>query len=174
VRRWRRAALVAALLFAGGFAYARFWWGPGPEALALERRLREQARLRDGAGEGLLVGVPAGVAERLVGEAVAAFGSGIRVTLRDLRFRKADEVQARFIVEAMAAGCVPVLQPSWEGLFGKAAVYCEPSDVERQISDLHQDVERYLDLQSRGVAWAETHHGHGLLAEAWARIKSEN
>jgi len=116
VRRWRRAALVAALLFAGGFAYARFWWGPGPEALErqrlevrrlgerLERRLREQARLRDGAGEGLLVGVPAGVAERLVGEAVAAFGSGIRVTLRDLRFRKADEVQARLLLGRRTVG----------------------------------------------------------------------
>jgi hypothetical protein len=110
LRHWRRAALVAALLFAGGFAYARFWWGPGPEALErrrlevqrlgerLERRLREQARLRAGAGESLLVGVPAGVAERLAGEAVAAFGGGIRVTLRDLRFRKSDEVRARLLL----------------------------------------------------------------------------
>jgi hypothetical protein len=116
VRQWKRAALLALLLFVGGFAYARFWWGPGPEALErqrlevrqlgdrLERRLREQARLRDGAGESLLVGVPAGVAERLAGEAVAAFGSGIRVTLRDLRFRKSDEVQARLLLGTRSVG----------------------------------------------------------------------
>ncbi len=116
MRRWTRAALVAAALFAAGFGYARFWWGPGPEALErqrrevrrlserLERRLREQARLRDSAGESVLVGVPAGVAERLAGEALAGLGSGIKVTLRDLRFRKADEVQARLLLGKRTVG----------------------------------------------------------------------
>jgi hypothetical protein len=116
LRRWTRAVLAAVALFAGGFAYARFWWGPGPEALErqrrevlrlgerLERRLREQARLRDSAGASVLVGVPAGVAERLAGEAVVGFGSGIRVTLRDLRFRKSDEVRARVLLGRRTVG----------------------------------------------------------------------
>jgi len=116
VKRWKRAALAAALLFAGGFAYARFWWGPGPEALErqraevqrlserLERRLRERARLHDSAGDSILVGVPAGVAERLAGEAVSGLSSGIRLTLRDLRFRKADELRARLLVGRRSVG----------------------------------------------------------------------
>jgi hypothetical protein len=110
-----RKLLVAGLLFAAGFAYARFWWGPGPEALErqrrevqrlgerLERRLREQSRLRDGS-ESVLVGVPSGVAERLVGEALAGFGSGIRITLRDLKFRKADEVRAQLLLGRRTVG----------------------------------------------------------------------
>lgn len=116
MRHWRRAALVAAVLFAGGFGYARFWWGPGPEALErqrrevqrlgerLERRLRDEARLRDGAGASVLVGVPTAVAERLAGEAVAGFGAGIKVTLRDLRFRKSDEVRARVLLGRRSVG----------------------------------------------------------------------
>lgn len=111
---------MAALLVAGGFAYARFWWGPGPEALErqrrevrelgerLERRLRERERLREGesggGGESLLVGVPVGLAERFVGQAVRGLASGIRVSLRDLRFRKADEVQARLLVGRRTVG----------------------------------------------------------------------
>lgn len=116
MRRLRRAALAAVLLVAGGFGYARYWWGPGPEALERERRavhrlaqqlearLREQARLRDGAGESVLVGIPAGVAERLAGEALGGLGSGIRVELRDLRFRKADELRARLLAGRRTIG----------------------------------------------------------------------
>ena len=116
MRRWLRAASIAAVLFAGGFAYERFWWGPGPEALErqrhevqrlaeqLERRLRERARLRDSAGASVLIGVPAGVAERLAGEAVTGLASGIRLELRDLRFRKADEVRARVLLGRRSVG----------------------------------------------------------------------
>jgi hypothetical protein len=116
VRRWRLAAAGAALLFAGGFAYARFWWGPGPEALERQRRevkrlggrleqmLRERARLRDAAGENVLVGVPAGVAERLAGDAVTGLAPGIRITLRDLRIRKEDELRARLLFGRRSVG----------------------------------------------------------------------
>ena len=116
MRRWVRAAFAAAVLLAGGFAYARFWWGPGPEALErqrrevqrlgewLERRLRERARLHDSAGDSVLVGVPAGVAERLAGEAVTGLASGIRLTLRDLRFRKSDELRARLLLGRRSVG----------------------------------------------------------------------
>jgi hypothetical protein len=69
----------------------------------LERRLREQARVRDGT-ESVLVGLPAGVAERLVGEALVASGSEIRVTLRDLKFHKTDEVRARLLLGRRAVG----------------------------------------------------------------------
>jgi len=116
VRRWVRSLLAGLVLLAGGFAYARYWRGPGTEALErqrrevkrlgdeLERRLRERARLRDSSGESVLIGVPAGVAERLAGDAVAGLASGIRLTLRDLRIRKADEVQARLLLGRRSVG----------------------------------------------------------------------
>jgi hypothetical protein len=116
MRRLLRAAAVAALLFGLGFAYARFWWGPGPEALErqrrevqrlgdqLDQRLREQARLRDRAGENVVVGIPAGVAERVAGEAMVGLASGIDLTLRDLRFRKADEVRTRLLLGRRTVG----------------------------------------------------------------------
>lgn len=116
MRRWGRRAALAALLVAAGFGYARFWWGPGPEALErqrrevrelgerLERRLRERERLHASAGESLLVGVPAAVAERFAGQAIRGLAPGIRVSLRDLRFRKADEVQARLLVGRSTVG----------------------------------------------------------------------
>lgn len=116
MRRLARRVLVAVALAAAGFVYARYFWGPGPEALErqrrevrqlaqeLEQRLREQARVHEAGGEGVLVGVPAGVAERLAGEALAGFGSGIRVSLKDLRFRKADEVRARLLAGRRTIG----------------------------------------------------------------------
>jgi len=108
--------LVAVALAAAGFVYARYFWGPGPEALErqrrevrrlaqeLEQRLRQQARVHDAGGGGVLVGIPAGVAERLAGEALVGFGSGIRVSLKDLRFRKADEVRARLLAGRRTIG----------------------------------------------------------------------
>jgi hypothetical protein len=116
MKRLVRTAVVAAVLFALGFAYARFWWGPGPETLErqrrdvqrlgeqLDERLRERARLRDRAGENVVVGIPAGVAERVAGEAMAGLVSGIDLTLRDLRFRKADEVRARLLLGRRTVG----------------------------------------------------------------------
>ena len=116
MKRLVRAAAAAAVLFGLGFAYARFWWGPGPEALErqrrevqrlgeqLDERLRERARLRDSAGENVVVGIPAGVAERLAGEAMAGLVPGIGLTLHDLRFRKADEVRARLLLGRRTVG----------------------------------------------------------------------
>jgi hypothetical protein len=116
MRRVVRAAAAAAVLFGLGFAYARFWWGPGPEALERQRRevrrlgeqldarLRESARLREGADENVVVGIPAGVAERLAGEAMAGLVPGIGLTLHDLRFRKADEVRARLLLGRRTVG----------------------------------------------------------------------
>jgi len=111
-----RAGLAGAALLAGGFAYQRFWWGPGPEALErqrrevqrlgarLEQRLRERARVHDSAGDSVLVGMPAAVAERLAGEAVSGLSSGIRLRLRNLRFLKADEVRARLLLGRRSVG----------------------------------------------------------------------
>jgi hypothetical protein len=116
MRRLVRTAAVAAVLFGLGFAYARFWWGPGPEALErqrrevlrlgeqLDERLRERTRLRDSEGENVVVGIPAGVAERVAGEAMVGLASGIDLTLRDLRFRKADEVRARLLLGRRTVG----------------------------------------------------------------------
>jgi hypothetical protein len=116
MKRLVRVAAAAAVLFGLGFAYARFWWGPGPEALErqrrevqrlageLDERVRESARLRDRAGENVVVEIPAGVAQRLAGEAMTGLVPGIGLTLHDLRFRKADEVRARLLLGRRTVG----------------------------------------------------------------------
>jgi hypothetical protein len=116
VKGLRRALVAGLVLFAGGFVYARYWWGPGPEALErqrrevrelsqrLERRLRERALLRDSPHASVLLGVPAEAAERLAAQAVAGLLPGITASLHDLRFRKADEVQARLLLGRRAVG----------------------------------------------------------------------
>jgi hypothetical protein len=116
MRRLKRTALLGALLFAVGFAYARFWWGPGPETLErqrrevrvlserLEARLRERALLRDGVDASVLVGVPSQVADRLAADAVQGLFGDVKLALHDLRFRKEDEVQARLLVGKRTVG----------------------------------------------------------------------
>jgi hypothetical protein len=116
MKRLRRKALLAALLFGAGFAYARYWWGPRPEALErqrrevralserLEARLRERALLRDGEDASVLVAVPSEVANRLAADAALGLFGDVRLALRDLRFRKEDEVQARLLVGKRTVG----------------------------------------------------------------------
>ncbi|WP_335986432.1 glycosyltransferase [Glycomyces sp. MUSA5-2] len=55
------------------------------------------------------------------------------------------EAFGRAVLEALAAGCVAVLPPRFEPVFGDAALYCEPSEVVPLVDGLYADPERYLD-----------------------------
>ncbi|MGM7680233.1 glycosyltransferase [Microbacterium sp. A94] len=56
------------------------------------------------------------------------------------------------IVEAMAAGVVCILQPDFEPVFGDAAVYVEPGQVEATVRRLW-DSDAYRAQQERGLAF---------------------
>lgn len=84
---------------------------------------------------------------------------------------KADDSQSRYIVEAMAAGCVPVLAPDWKPMFGDAALYCEPDELADMVTSACQDTAAYIALQRRAIAWATERYGRGQLAAVWALIR---
>ena len=85
----------------------------------------------------------------------------------------ADDSQARYIVEAMAAGCVPVLAPGWRPMFEDAALYCEPGDLAELVHRVHADAATYMPLQRRAVEWATERHGKGQLAGVWALVQRD-
>ena len=111
-----RALAGAALLFAGGFVYVRFWMGPGPRELQrlrrerqvlserLEGRLRERAHLWDKPGTTVLIGVPSRLAESLAGDVIVGLVPEVKLTLRDLRVSKEDEVHATMVVGRRTVG----------------------------------------------------------------------
>jgi hypothetical protein len=54
------------------------------------------------------------------------------------------EAFGRSVLEAMVAGKPVVLPPVFEETFGPAALYAQPADVWRTVSDLWRDEKRYL------------------------------
>ncbi|GAA1682666.1 hypothetical protein GCM10009830_32290 [Glycomyces endophyticus] len=54
------------------------------------------------------------------------------------------EAFGRAVLEALAAGCVTVLPPRFEPVFGDAALYCEPPEVVPLVDGLYADPERFL------------------------------
>ncbi|RRR96554.1 glycosyltransferase [Glycomyces terrestris] len=54
------------------------------------------------------------------------------------------EAFGRAVLEALAAGCVTVLPPRFEPVFGDAALYCEPAEVIPLVDGLYADPERFL------------------------------
>ncbi len=72
-----------------------------------------------------------------------------------LHFTHEDYIEefGRNIMEAMAAGRVVILPESYEQVFGEAAVYCEPSNVEETIRQLWSDQGKYTVQTQRGFAF---------------------
>jgi hypothetical protein len=110
VKRYLWAALGVAGLLLAGFLYGRFGMAPGEEELErlrqerrilserLRKRLAEKAPLPQAAEADVLVGIPAPLAERFVGEVVTSLFSDVKLTLRDLEVRKEGEVQGRILL----------------------------------------------------------------------------
>lgn len=110
MKRASWAAVGAAGLFLGGYAYERFWKVPTPEELErlrqerrllnerLHERLVREVPLLDAPEATVLVGVPRGFAERLAGDAVTSLLAEMRVTLRDLTVQKEGDLHGRILV----------------------------------------------------------------------------
>lgn len=71
-------------------------------------------------------------------------------------FHHKDWVEAfgRVIMEAMFAGAVVVLPPSFQAVFGDAALYAEPDQVQALIQAYYCDWPRYEAQSQRGMAYA--------------------
>lgn len=60
----------------------------------------------------------------------------------------------RVIMEAMFAGAVVILPPSFGTVFGAAAIYAEPDEVQMRIEAYYQDWPRFETQSRRGLAYA--------------------
>jgi hypothetical protein len=120
VKRLFWALFAAAVLFAGGYAYDRFWRAPTEEELSrlrqerrflngrLEKRLSEDFSLIEAREASVIVGVPVRFAERFAGELARSLFSEVRVTLRNLEVRKEGELRGRILVGARHLGTYTV------------------------------------------------------------------
>lgn len=110
MKRASWVAIVAAVLFLAGYAYARFWRAPGEEELErlrqeqrmldglLKKRLAEAARVAEAPEASVVVGVSARFAERFAGEVVTSLFSEVRLRLRDIKVEKEGELRGRVLV----------------------------------------------------------------------------
>lgn len=60
------------------------------------------------------------------------------------------EAFGRNVLEALASGALAILPPSFEPLFGEAALYAKPEDVRSIVQSLHQDWNRFEDQSNCG------------------------
>ena len=79
-------------------------------------------------------------------------------------FHHRDLIEAfgRTILEALASGCVVILPPHFEDLFGPACLYASPGDVRGIIHRLHLDTDAFLLQSAKGreAVVAEFSHAH--------------
>ena len=68
-------------------------------------------------------------------------------------FHHRDLVEAfgRTVIEALSAGCVAVLPPHFQALFGEACLYAEPAEVGPLIRGLHADTAAFLKQSRCGL-----------------------
>jgi hypothetical protein len=71
------------------------------------------------------------------------------------------EAFGRSIVEAMASGAVVVLPESFQPVFGTAAVYCTPDEVESVVLRFLADDGEYESQQARGFGFVNTRSSYG-------------
>ncbi|MCC3762506.1 glycosyltransferase [Glycomyces sp. TRM65418] len=70
------------------------------------------------------------------------------------------EAFGRSILEAMAAGCVTVLPPHFEEVFGDGAVYCEPREVADLVTGLRSHPDEYFAMSARAQDHVRRHFSY--------------
>lgn len=70
------------------------------------------------------------------------------------------EAFGRALMEAMASGAPVITEPYLETLFGDAALYCTPSEVEAVVARLVTDPDAYAAQAARAEAWLRRSCGH--------------
>lgn len=70
------------------------------------------------------------------------------------------EAFGRVIFEAMAVGVPVIIPPNYRTLFGEAAIYAEPNDVESKIKHLMSDKNYYEQQVNVAQNYVESHFGY--------------
>lgn len=99
----------------------------------------------------------------------------VRTFLAQLDFfvyfdRDSAAVPGGAVLEAVASGCVVVLPPALEPLYGAGAVYCAPAEVRDVVLRLHRSPGDFAEQQRRARRWADEHHGVGAFRAALRRL----
>jgi O-antigen biosynthesis protein len=74
------------------------------------------------------------------------------------------------VLEAVASGCVVVLPPESEALYGTGAVYCAPAEVRDVVLGLHTSPDAFAEQQRRARQWADEHHGAAAFRATLRRL----
>ncbi|PZQ51413.1 MAG: hypothetical protein DI556_04395 [Rhodovulum sulfidophilum] len=64
------------------------------------------------------------------------------------------------ILEAIASGCLAILPPSFESLYGEAALYCEPEEVQPLVKRYFADRAAYLARTEKATRIVRERFGH--------------
>ena len=108
----------------------------------------------------------ADVAEKLLGyvpanwEVIPFGGEDPAVFLKEIDFwvymhhPDLKEAFGRAAMEALAAGCVAVMPPYMEELFGDAALYAKPDEVRELVDEYAADVQKFLAQSRRAQQFA--------------------
>ncbi|MBU9722712.1 glycosyltransferase [Bacillus alkalicola] len=70
------------------------------------------------------------------------------------------EAFGRVIFEAMAVGVPVIIDPSYEELFGNAAIYAKPKEVRQRIHEIMADDAYYIDQVKRAYDYVEKNFGY--------------
>jgi Glycosyltransferase family 28 C-terminal domain len=66
----------------------------------------------------------------------------------------------RNILEAFASGLPLILPPHFDPLFGDAAIYAEPAEVQSTVSQLYADRQAYGEVTARADSWVRGRFGY--------------
>ncbi|UOE93825.1 glycosyltransferase [Alkalihalobacillus sp. LMS39] len=81
------------------------------------------------------------------------------------------EAFGRVIFEAMAVGVPVIIPPVYKQLFGEAAIYAQPNEVEAKVVELMEDAEYYEQQVNRAHKYVEHHFGY---SKHISRLKEHN
>ncbi|WP_026691451.1 glycosyltransferase [Alteribacter aurantiacus] len=70
------------------------------------------------------------------------------------------EAFGRVIFEAMAAGVPVIIPPIYKELFGEAAIYAEPKDVQHKIKELMRDSSKYNEQVEKAYSFVNNNFGY--------------
>jgi glycosyltransferase involved in cell wall biosynthesis len=90
-------------------------------------------------------------------------------------FTHPDWVEAfgRVMIEAMAVGVPVIIPPTYQSLFGEAAIYAKPNEVKDAIHQLMNNDEYYEEQVQKAQNYVEKHFGYSMHLARINELKTE-